>query len=329
MQSHSNGVQFADENTLFIKGVPKLRMQMVQEAVIKVAGAKAVNSVVDRDPLCQNAFLIYANYTSAGDAKRGQYKLERWLDDKWHYNSRPSISIKGAKALNTVTYSADQTLVLKPVAPERKELLETAVVKMTDPKNLHSVIDRDQTIPGALLMYANYASVDETHLAQDRMERWLDANWEWADRPAVAVKSEQQEIYFGIHVAGLPSEADEKDIEHFFSQFGTFLFLRNAAQALGARWRRGLAPSCRAQGHGQTRENFKFVSTCDGRHSTCGGSKFGISTCRGLNSACLPTCHCSDRPASRVFADLRPPQIQKFANNTYKNRIKQDRTEKK
>mmetsp|Transcript_38788 Transcript_38788/g.57001 ORF Transcript_38788/g.57001 Transcript_38788/m.57001 type:complete len:523 (+) Transcript_38788:411-1979(+) len=91
---------------------------------------------------------------------------------------------------------------------------------MTDPKNLHSVVDRDETIPGALLMYANYASVDETHLAQDRMERWLDANWEWADRPAVAVKSVQQEVYFGIHVAGLPSEADEKDIEHFFSQFG-------------------------------------------------------------------------------------------------------------
>jgi hypothetical protein len=85
----SNGVQFAPEQTLFIKAVPKGRVKFLEDAIISKCGAKAVNSVPDKDPLCHNAYLIYANYTSAGDAKRGQDKLERWLDDKWHFGNRP------------------------------------------------------------------------------------------------------------------------------------------------------------------------------------------------------------------------------------------------
>jgi hypothetical protein len=220
--SHMNGVQFSPEQTLFIKAVPKGRVKMLEEAVVKYAGAVAVHSVVDKDPLCPNAFLIYANYTSAGDARRGQDKLERWLDDKWFWPGRPSVQIKGSKVkAPELTFPPEQTLVLKPVLPSRKELLERAVVAESQPRNLHSVPDRDESVPGALLMYANYASVDETWRAKQRLEAWLDSNWEWADRPMIAIKAAQQEVYFGIHVSGLPAGAEVGQVENFFSQFGT------------------------------------------------------------------------------------------------------------
>jgi hypothetical protein len=220
--SHINGVQFSPEQTLFIKAVPKGRVKMLEEAVVKYAGAVAVHSVVDKDPLCPNAFLIYANYTSAGDARRGQDKLERWLDDKWFWPGRPSVQIKGSKVkAPELTFPPEQTLVLKPVLPNRKELLERAVVAESQPRNLHSVLDRDESVPGALLMYANYASVDETWRAKQRLEAWLDSNWEWADRPVIAIKAAQQEVYFGIHVSGLPAGAEVGQVENFFSQFGT------------------------------------------------------------------------------------------------------------
>ena len=101
-------------------------------------------------------------------------------------------------------------------------MLEDLIMKQSQPKNLHLVVDRDETIPGALLMYANYASVDETLRAQQRLEHWLDHNWEWNNRPLVAVKSAQQEVYFGMHVSGLPGDATTSDVEVFFSQFGSF-----------------------------------------------------------------------------------------------------------
>ena len=50
------------------------------------------------------------------------------------------------------------------------------VVSQSQPRNLHSVIDKEDSIPGALLMYANYSSVDETRRAQERIEYWLDMN---------------------------------------------------------------------------------------------------------------------------------------------------------
>ena len=211
--SHINGLQFSPEQTLFIKAVPKGRVKMLEEAVVKY---------VDKDPLCPNAFLIYANYTSAGDARRGQDKLERWMDDKWCWPGRPSVQIKGSKAkAPELTFPPEQTLVLKPVLPSKKELLERAVVAESQPKNLHSVLDREESVPGALLMYANYASVDETWRAKQRLEAWLDSNWEWADRPVIAIKAAQQEVYFGIHVSGLPAGAEVGQVESFFSQFGT------------------------------------------------------------------------------------------------------------
>ena len=217
-----NGVQFPPEQTLMIKAVPKERRATLEAAVVRHANAVAVHSVIDKDPLHPNAFLIYANYTSAGDARRGQDKLERWLDDKWHWGGRPSVQIRGCKAkAPELTYPPEQTLVLKPVLPGRKELLEQAVVSASQPKNLHSVQDRDESVPGALLMYANYASVDETWRAKQRLEQWLDANWEWANRPTVAIKAAQQELYFGIHVSGLPPGADASEVESFFARFGT------------------------------------------------------------------------------------------------------------
>eukprot|EP00802_Teleaulax_amphioxeia_P002449 Tamp_02451.p1 GENE.Tamp_02451~~Tamp_02451.p1 ORF type:complete len:610 (-),score=131.87 Tamp_02451:2458-4287(-) len=216
-----NGVQFPPEQTLMIKAVPKERRATLEAAVVRHANAVAVHSVIDKDPLHPNAFLIYANYTSAGDARRGQDKLERWLDDKWHWGGRPSVQIRGCKAkAPELTYPPEQTLVLKPVLPGRKELLEQAVVSASQPKNLHSVQDRDESVPGALLMYANYASIDETWRAKQRLEQWLDANWEWANRPTVAIKAAQQELYFGIHVSGLPPGADASEVESFFARFG-------------------------------------------------------------------------------------------------------------
>lgn len=82
--------------------------------------------------------------------------------------------------------------MLKPVPPDKKELLEGVVASQSQPRNLHSVIDKEESIPGALLMYANYSSVEETRRAQDRIESWLDNNWEWTNRPVVAIKSAQQ-----------------------------------------------------------------------------------------------------------------------------------------
>ena len=46
----SNGVQFAPEQTLFIKAVPKGRVKFLEDAIISKCGAKAVNSVPDKDP---------------------------------------------------------------------------------------------------------------------------------------------------------------------------------------------------------------------------------------------------------------------------------------
>ena len=63
-------------------------------------------------------------------------------------------------------YPAEQTLVLKNVMPALKDLLQGAVISETQPKNVHSVLDRDDCGLGALLMYANYASVEDTQRAQ-------------------------------------------------------------------------------------------------------------------------------------------------------------------
>ena len=68
----ANGMMFSPEQTLFVKSVPKGRLKLLEEAIYRVTSAKAVNAVLDKDPLCPSSFLIYANYTSAGDAKRGQ-----------------------------------------------------------------------------------------------------------------------------------------------------------------------------------------------------------------------------------------------------------------
>jgi hypothetical protein len=87
-------VIFTPEQTLFLKGVPKNRLKMLEEALYRATAAKSVNHVPDKDPLCPNAYLIYANFTSAGDAKRGLDQIERWLDDKWHWPNRPSVGIK-------------------------------------------------------------------------------------------------------------------------------------------------------------------------------------------------------------------------------------------
>jgi hypothetical protein len=110
--------------------------------------------------------------------------------------------------------------MIKPVQPDKKELLEKVVIGQSQPRNLHSVVDRDDSVPGALLMYANYGSVDETKRARERIEYWLDNNWEWSNRPIVALKAAQQEIYYGIHVQGLPHDADIQEVEAFFAQFG-------------------------------------------------------------------------------------------------------------
>ena len=88
-----NGVQFAPEQTVFVKGVTKRKVKILEDALIKHCDAKAVNSVLDKDPLCHDAYLIYSNYTSAGDAKRGQDNLEGWLDDHWHSGNRPGLSL--------------------------------------------------------------------------------------------------------------------------------------------------------------------------------------------------------------------------------------------
>ena len=96
-------------------------------------------------------------------------------------------------------------------------MLEDLIMKQSQPKNLHSVVDRDETIPGALLMYANYASVDETLKAKQLLEDWLDRNWEWSNCPLVA-----RAVFFGMNVSGLPGDATTSDVEVFFSQFGSF-----------------------------------------------------------------------------------------------------------
>ena len=50
--------------------------------------------------------------------------------------------------------------------PALKDLLQGAVISETQPKNVHSVLDKDDCGLGALLMYANYASVEDTQRAQ-------------------------------------------------------------------------------------------------------------------------------------------------------------------
>lgn len=160
-------VQFSNEQTLIVKAVPKAHVKKLEDALVSNTKAKAVHSVVDKDLLHKDSFLIYANFTSGGEAKRGQQQFERWLDDKWSH-ARPIVSIKGEKKMKTpeTFYPAEQTLVLKNVMPALKELLQGAVISETQPKNVHSVLDRDDCGLGALLMYANYASVEDTQRAQ-------------------------------------------------------------------------------------------------------------------------------------------------------------------
>jgi hypothetical protein len=112
---------------------------------------------------------------------------------------------------------SEQTLVLKPVSKQRKEMLERFINQRSKPTNLHSKMDDDQTIPGALLMYVNYATVDETLRAKQLLEDWLEHKSEWSNRPVVARK-----ICFRMHVSGLPGDATTSAVESFFSQFGSF-----------------------------------------------------------------------------------------------------------
>jgi hypothetical protein len=163
-----NSTQFAPEQTLFIKAVPKIHVKKLEEAIVNQTNAKAVHSVADKDPLCPNALITYANYTSAGDAKRAQDRVERWLDDHWHFPNRPIVMIKGQKKTKgpEAIFPPEQTLVLKPVLPEKRAMLENAIIHQSQPKNLHSVQDRDESVQGALLMYANYSSIEETQRAQ-------------------------------------------------------------------------------------------------------------------------------------------------------------------
>ena len=142
-------------------------LKKLEDALVSNTKAKAVHSVVDKDLLHQDSFLICANFTSWGGAKRGQQQFERWLDDKWS-RARPIVSIKGEKKMKApeTFYPAEQTLVLKNVMPALKDLLQGAVISETQPKNVHSVLDKDDCGLGALLMYANYASVEDTQRAQ-------------------------------------------------------------------------------------------------------------------------------------------------------------------
>jgi hypothetical protein len=85
-------MQFPPEQTVVVKGVWKSRVTMLEQAIRSKCGAVAVNSVADKDPLCQKNYLIYANYTSPGNAKKGKDKLEHWLDDNWSFPNRPGCT---------------------------------------------------------------------------------------------------------------------------------------------------------------------------------------------------------------------------------------------
>ena len=63
-------------------------------------------------------------------------------------------------------YPAEQTLVLKPVVPNRKALLETAITGRSPPIKLTSAVDKHGSVQGALLMYACYGSAAEARRAQ-------------------------------------------------------------------------------------------------------------------------------------------------------------------
>ncbi len=87
-----NGVQVPPEYTVVIKGVQKKALKLMEKAISQ-CGAKTANPVLDKDPLYQNEYLIFANYTSARAAKQGQNDLVRWLDDNWHSGKRPGCTL--------------------------------------------------------------------------------------------------------------------------------------------------------------------------------------------------------------------------------------------
>ncbi len=86
-------MQFPPEQTVVIKGVWKGRVKILEEAITTKCGAMAVNSVPDKDPLFDKNYLLYANYTSPGNAKKGKDKLECWLDDNWNFPNRPGCTV--------------------------------------------------------------------------------------------------------------------------------------------------------------------------------------------------------------------------------------------
>ena len=88
-----NGVQVPHENTVVIKGVQNKKALNLLEEAIKQCGAKTAHAVSDKDPLCQNEYLIFANYQSARAAKQGQDKLESWLDRNWKIGRRPGFTL--------------------------------------------------------------------------------------------------------------------------------------------------------------------------------------------------------------------------------------------
>lgn len=61
-------------------------------------------------------------------------------------------------------FPPEQTLMLRHVIPDRKELLENAIMAESPPKKLQSADDKSGQ--DMLLMYANYGSASETQRAK-------------------------------------------------------------------------------------------------------------------------------------------------------------------
>ena len=154
-----------------------------------------ITFVQDRMPGPTPRYLCYANYRDAMACLVGLDGLDRWLRER-EWGVEVSLYIKkNGPVAGKVMIPAEQTIVIKGVPEDKKEIITQALQIYTvgglGPPNF--VQDKSNIVqlyggPPVYICYANYADAQKCIEAVVGMETWLRDQGDWGQRMLVYVK---------------------------------------------------------------------------------------------------------------------------------------------
>jgi len=196
------------DQTLVVQGVPEERRGMVADAInIQSMTESAVlqsqrssllgpiTFVHDKIPGIAPRYLCYANYKDSLSCMVGLDGLERWLRERdWGQMVTLYIKMSGP-TMPKIMVPADQTLVIKGLPEEQKEVLTRALQTQTSGLVAAPTFVEDKNNimilyggPKQFVCYANYIDAHKCVEAVVCMETWLREQGDWGRMLLVYVK---------------------------------------------------------------------------------------------------------------------------------------------